>query len=78
MSLLRKLWVAWKAFAHILGRVQTAILLSVIYHVTIGPTGLVCRLLRRDLLGLHRVDGPSFAVPAPPVSTTLEQAGRQF
>ena len=78
MGLLRKLWDLWKAFAHVLGRVQTAILLSIIYHIAIGPIGLLCRLLGRDLLGLRRLDGASFAVELPPISAGLEQARKQF
>ncbi len=78
MAFLRKLWTLWKAFAHALGRVQTAILLAIIYHVAVGPIGLVCRLTKRDLLGLRPVEGDSFSVDAPPISTTLEQAQKQF
>ena len=78
MGLLRKLLASWKAFAHILARVQTAILLSIIYHVAIGPIGLLCRLLGRDLLGLKRVEGSSFAVELPPVTGSLERAQKQF
>jgi hypothetical protein len=78
MIVLRKLWALWKAFAHVLGRVQTAILLSVIYHVALGPIGLVSQLSRRDLLGLRPAPGSSFAVELPPLSSTVERAQKQF
>jgi hypothetical protein len=78
MAFLRKLWELWKAFAHVLGRIQTAILLAIIYHIAVGPIGLVCRLTRRDLLGLRSTEGDSFSVDSPPISTTLEQAQKQF
>ena len=78
MGLLRKIWTRWKAFGRVLVRVQTLILLSIVYHVSIGPLGLLCRLLKRDLLGLHAVAGASFAVELPRISTTMEQAQKQF
>lgn len=78
MGLLRKAWAHWKAIAHLVGWAQSMILLSVIYHVAIGPIGLLARLGGRDLLGLRRGDGASFGVDAPPTSTTLEQAQKQF
>ena len=78
MGLLRKVWAHWKAIAHLVGWAQSMILLSVIYHVAIGPIGLVLRLQGRDLLGLRRRDGASFGVDGPPMSTTIEQAHKQF
>jgi hypothetical protein len=78
MSILRKIKALWMAFAHVLGQVQTAILLSVVYHVAVGPIALVSKALRRDLLTLRRPEGASFAEPLPPISSTIERARRQF
>ncbi len=35
INLIKTLWAKWKQFAHILGRIQTTILLSVIYFLII-------------------------------------------
>jgi hypothetical protein len=66
------------AFSHVLGQVQTAILLSIIYHVAIGPLSLGARALRRDLLTLRPPEGGSYAEPLTPISSNLERAQRQF
>ncbi len=78
MGILRKLWDGWKAFAHVLGRIQTAILLSIVYFLTIGPIGLIGRLFRNDFLGLRRSDRPSYWIPLPGTTSTIEQARKQF
>ena len=78
MSILRKLWSLWKAFAHVLGKIQTTLLLAIVYHVTVGPIALIARLTGRDLLGLREPEGPTFAVPLDKTSTTIERAQRQF
>jgi len=78
MTILRKLWDFWKAFGHMLGQVQTAILLSVIYHLTVGPLALGAKLARRDLLELRDTGAESFATPMPHVTTTMERAEKQF
>jgi hypothetical protein len=78
MSALRTMWTGWKKFGHILGQVQTAVLLAIIYHIAIGPISMISRLLHRDLLGLRPVRGASHAVPLPPVTSTVERALKQF
>jgi len=78
MALFRKLKDLWMAFAHVMGQIQTALLLSIIYHIAIGPLGLISRLTGRDLLGLRQLEGSSYAEPLAPVSTTIERAQRQF
>ena len=78
MAVLRKLWALWKAFAHRLGRVQTAVLLSLIYHVAVGPLGLLGRLSGRDLLGLKPAPGASYWAALPDTTRTLERARKQF
>jgi len=78
MALLRKLKDLWMAFAHVVGQVQTALLLSIIYHIAIGPLGLISRLTGRDLLGLRQPQGNSYADPLAPISSTIERAQRQF
>jgi hypothetical protein len=78
MRIVRKLWAWWKAFAHVLGQIQTTILLSLVYLIAIGPIALVSRLIGRDLLGLRRSDNPSYWHPLPEVTASVERALKQF
>lgn len=78
MGILRKLWTGWKAFAHVLGKIQTTILLSVIYAIAIGAVSVVGKLLGRDLLALRRSGGTSYWRALPPTTRRLEDARRQF
>jgi hypothetical protein len=66
-------------FVVALGRVQTTLLLSLVYVVMIGPLWLcVCVLGRRDLLATRRVATTSFAAQKPKLPTDRERCERQF
>ncbi|TFG91922.1 MAG: hypothetical protein E4H11_10140 [Myxococcales bacterium] len=70
---------AWMRFVEAFGRVQTTLLLSLVYVVVIGPLWLcVCVLGRRDLLETRREGATSFAVHKPKVPTDRERCERQF
>ena len=70
---------AWMRFVVALGRVQTTLLLSLVYVLGVGPLWLcVCVLGRRDLLATRRVTAPSFATPKPKLPTNRERCERQF
>jgi Saxitoxin biosynthesis operon protein SxtJ len=45
-----KAYVAWTRFFEGIGKVWTAVILSVVYLLSVGPIGLVMRLRGRDLL----------------------------
>jgi hypothetical protein len=66
------------AFVHVLGKVQTAILLSVVYHLTVGPLAVLGKMGRQDLLGLRKSNDSSYAKKLTRVSSSLDQASRQF
>jgi hypothetical protein len=69
----------WMAFAHRVGLIQTAILLSLAYVLVIGPTSIILRVLgRRDLLDLHRKRATSYAHPKRAIPTDRERCERQF
>jgi hypothetical protein len=78
MGILRRVWAGWKAFAHILGKIQTTILLTLVYCVAIGPISLLGRLLRRDLLALRRSGNASYWVQLPQITSDTERARKQF
>ncbi len=78
MGLLRKFWAGWKAFGHVLGQIQTTILLSIIYHIAIGPIAIVGRALRQPFLELRARQGTSYADKLAAISTTLDRAHKQY
>jgi len=47
---LSKIWAGWKRFAHILGRINTAIILFLFYYLIFAPFGMVMRLFGYDSL----------------------------
>jgi len=66
-------------FVNALGRVQNALLLSLVYLLGIGPLWLgVCLVGRKDLLGTRRVPATSFAVEKARIPTDRERCERQF
>jgi len=78
MRLWQTLKSGWMAFALWLGKINTAILLTLVYFLAIGPTALGSLLARRDLLGLRGGEGASYAVPLDRITETLEGARKQF
>jgi hypothetical protein len=78
MSVLRKLKDVWLAFVHVFGQVQTTVLLSIVYHLAIGPIALFCKLLRKDMLMLRPASGPTYALELHELSHTPERAKKQF
>ncbi len=78
MALWKSIKSGWMAFAHKLGKINTTILLSIVYFLTLGPISLGARVFIGDLLGLKAKDGDSFAAPPERVTVTLERAHKQF
>lgn len=78
-KLIKRLWMR---FVDVLGQVQTTLMLSIVYHLTVGPLSLFCRVTGRDLLTVGRPKLPSgkdtYAVALERISSTLETAKRQF
>jgi hypothetical protein len=72
------LWRGWKKFAHVLGIVNTRILLTISYFVILAGASIVTLVLRKDLL--DRRMGPNSVRyhPHEPVVASLETARRQF
>lgn len=74
----RMLWRGWKKFAHVLGIVNTHVLLTVTYYVIFAVAFVGTRLARMDLLDRRMDPRPSYYHPCTPVKATLESARRQF
>ncbi len=78
MRLWQTLKSGWMAFALWLGKINTTILLTLVYLLAIGPTALFALLTRRDLLGRRAAGEASYAVPLERITVTLEGAHKQF
>lgn len=72
------LWRGWKKFAHILGIINTRILLTVTYFVLLSIAGLIRTLARADLLDRKMDPKPSYYHPREPFKDTLQTVRRQF
>lgn len=49
-KILSKIWAAWKRFAHVIGRFQTAVAVTLFYFLILSPAGLLGRLVGWDPL----------------------------
>ena len=77
-SICSLLYKGWMAFAHALAVVNTTIILSIVYLLLIGPSWLVMKLRRKDLLDRKVEAAPTFWRTKEPIKHTLEQSRRQF
>ena len=60
IQLLKFLYRAWMKFAHFIGKINTAILLTLFYWVCLAIAKLVTVLLRKDLLDTRGRDRSSY------------------
>ncbi|MDH4037065.1 MAG: hypothetical protein OEX18_11490 [Candidatus Krumholzibacteria bacterium] len=72
------LWRGWKKFAHVLGIINTRILLTVSYFVIIALAWVGTTLARADLIDRRMTPKPSFYHPREPMQPSLESARRSF
>ena len=76
--LAKTLYRRWMRLAHTLGRVQTYLLLTLIYFVGMALVATFVRLLTRDPLDRRLGDRASVWVPKPKTNLDLEQARHLF
>lgn len=77
MLLRLKTW--WMKFAHLVGWINTRVLLTIVYFVLFALPALIFRLLRKD--PLHRRRGsalPSYWQPKKQYTHSAEDATHQF
>ncbi len=76
---LRPIERGWMALGHIMGRLTTPVIFSVLWWVVFVPIGIVRRTLSRSPLA-RRADAPTYWVPRVPVAPELARAAmeRQF
>ncbi len=71
-------WRGWKKFAHVLGIINTRILLTISYFVIIAVASLVAKVTGQDLLDRRMDRVPTYYRDHEPVQATLESVRRQF
>jgi hypothetical protein len=77
-KLLSLLWTGWKKFAHVLGIVNTKILLTITYFIVIALAAILTRLLGKDLLDRRMKPKPSYWHEREQEEITLESVRRSF
>jgi hypothetical protein len=65
------------AFAEVLGRVQTAIILAVVFFLVVTPLGIIMRLLRKSPIERHR-RADSYWIEVKPHSYGDRHVEKQF
>jgi len=71
-----RLYARWKRTFEAVGAVWTAVLLSVVYVVSVGPVGLGLRLVGSDPLDRQLTPEPSYWRPREPSPLSPEAAAR--
>ncbi len=69
-------YARWTAFFQGIGKVWTAVLLAIVYVLSVGPIGLVMRLRRQDPLDRGLAPEPSFWRAHEPNPLGPERAAR--
>ncbi len=78
MKLLKILYDYWMKFAKVLGKIQTVILLFLIYFIGVGAISIIAFIFRRDFLDKRLVEKESFWRDRAHETPTLENCARQF
>jgi hypothetical protein len=71
-----KVYLRWTAFFQGIGSVWTAVILSLVYTLSVGPIGLLSRLFGKDLLDRGLAPEPSFWRAHEPNPLGPERAAR--
>lgn len=72
------LWLGWKKFAHVLGIINTKILLTITYLIVIALAALFVRLMGKDLLDRRMKPAASYWHERDQQEVTLESVRRSF
>ena len=78
-KLLTPVYWIWMKLAHLLGWVNTRLLLGIIFFVIITPMAIVMRIFGRDALNQKiDKDANSYWIPRSPIKSVKEHCERQF
>lgn len=72
------IWRGWKKFAHVLGIINTRILLTVSYFVIFAIASVITKVTGQDLLDRRMKREATYYHPHEPVQATIEAVRRQF
>ncbi len=78
LKFLKTIWEGWKKFAHILGRIQTVILLTVFYFLILGPVALISRLFGKSFLIYRGGNSHTYWIEKPASTRGEEQYFQQY
>ena len=68
----KKLWKYWLKFGRILGRINTTVILSIIYYIAVTPTGLIKKIFTK------KNDSDSYWIDIPEQKHSLEDNYQQY
>jgi hypothetical protein len=74
----RLIWRGWMKFAHILGYINTRILLTVTYFVIFAIAGIIRFFVRADLLDRKMDKKESYYHKREPFKDTIQSVRRTF
>jgi len=69
---LKVFWEYWKKFGKVLGKIQTTIILTIIYYLVISPIGIIKKLVSPKKKTL------TYWLDIEPKKHTLEEAFKQY
>lgn len=78
MKMLKVLYNGWMKFAKVLGRIQSAIILFLIYFIGVGFISTVAFILRKDFLDKRIAEKDTFWSGRVVEHPDLENSKRQF
>jgi hypothetical protein len=71
-------WRGWKAFARTIGRIQTAILMFLVYYLVFSIAWAIAALVGHDALDRRWTDGLTYWHKRRPKPVELERYRHQF
>ena len=77
-SFFRKIYDTWMKFANTLGRINTAIILTIVHLSIVNAYGIGLKLMRKDLLKLHDKGKNSYWIHSVGKSFEKDRYLRQF
>jgi|GEM_PF-3420922 len=80
LGLMKTIWAAWKAFTHGLVKVQSQVLMALVYFLALGPVSLFIKLSPRRRLDRAPADpeAATYGLLVVPVSADVRQAQRPW
>ena len=78
MKILKVIYSAWMKFAKVLGKIQSTILLFLIYFIGVGTVSLTSFIFRKDFLDKRRTDKESFWRDRTAETPDLANCKKQF